>query len=926
MSNLAIDEKVVPLHAARDRKTKQDAQNAQDAKVAPNNAPTDGVLQESGSATTQYLEERMRIMMENIDDALFDMAEKAETNNDQTLYFDAMREVRLKNRTVQSAFGAEVKRALQCFLEGRNYLGAAAADAAADGDLMTMSLVGNDELEEQLAIDGIVQKARRRYEEELSALTKRLAALEADNGLNPDANPMDPKVICEAFVKASETLEVELKVKLIIYKLFDRFVMTELGPHYREINQFLNDQGILPDSGAARPQTAAAPAGGGGQAAATGAAAASQAADAQQSGGEAAADSSGGQDLFGLLQQMIAQRQSASAAPNAGPAPSAGGGHAGVAGNDLGQSAGGATSNAVHYATGTELVPVLTQLQTQAQQQPAAAGRPDPQAVKRGLLQQMQAAAGTGQVAGIARTESNTIDIVSILFERVLDDPALSETVKGIIARLQIPVIKVSLLDPSFFNQKQHPARRLINALARAAEGGREDDEDSETVQRIREAVDTVVEQFDNDARVFEHALIRFETWLEHEQERIKAREALTVRQAEEKENRAMAEMVATGTISRIVADIELPAVLDRFLRITWRDLLARIFARYGAGSEVWVRGLNVASLLVWSLLPKRTAQEREQLVQALPSLLKATRDGMAKMGLDEAAESEILSALAAEHARNVRGDYLRSAAAEADVDEHVIDGQSVREDSTAMAASTDPEAAASAAEPAATIEEGQWQSVAAAATPSEPAASAAAEANSTAQQPQTDASQPEAAVPDPASTPAESEYVVAFESLATGAAEDADADTAAQDPEVLANRRTFMQNKADEIQRLLRESRLRRRRRQATDGESTAPSDEYLQKVRALEKGTWIEIRGGDQGPLQAKLSWKSTISGKLFFVDRQGTKVAELTEEQLAYDLRTRNTRVLDAEPLVERALGAMLSEAGTASADSLSQGAYS
>ena len=924
MSNLAIDEKVVPLHAARDRKTKQDA------KVAPNNAPADGVLQESGSATTQYLEERMRIMMENIDDALFDMAEKAETNSDQTLYFDAMREVRLKNHTVQSAFGTEVKQALQCFLEGRNYLGAAAADAAADGDLMTMSLVDNDELEEQLAIDGIVQKARRRYEEELSALTKRLAALEADNGLNPDANPMDPKVICEAFVKASETLEVELKVKLIIYKLFDRFVMTELGPHYCEINQFLNEQGILPDSGAARPQTAAAPAGGGGQAAATGTAPAGQAANAQQSGGEAAVDSSGGQDLFGLLQQMIAQRQSASAAPSAGPAPSAGGGHAGVAGNDLGQYAGGATSNAIHYATGTELVPALTQLQTQAQQQPAAAGRPDPQAVKRGLLQQMQAAAGTGQAAGIARTESNTIDIVSILFERVLDDPALSETVKGIIARLQIPVIKVSLLDPSFFNQKQHPARRLINALARAAEGGREDDQDSETVQRIREAVDTVVEQFDNDARVFEHALIRFETWLEHEQERIQAREALTVRQAEEKENRAMAEMVATGTISRIVADIELPAVLDRFLRITWRDLLARIFARYGAGSEVWVRGLNVASLLVWSLLPKRTAQEREQLVQTLPSLLKATRDGMAKMGLDEAAESEILSALAAEHARNVRGDYLRTAAAEADVDERVIDGQSVREDLAAMAASTDPEAAASAAEPAATIEEGQWESVAAAATPSEPAASAAAEASSTAQPPQTDASQPEAAVPDPASKPAESEaeseYVVAFESLATGAAEDADADTAAQDPEVLANRRTFMQNKADEIQRLLRESRLRRRRRQATDVESTAPSDEYLQKVRALEKGTWIEIRGGDQGPLQAKLSWKSTISGKLFFVDRQGTKVAELTEEQLAYDLRTRNTRVLDAEPLVERALGAMLSEAGTASADSRSQGTYS
>jgi len=39
-----------------------------------------------------------------IDDSLFDMADKAESNQQQTLYFDAMREVRLQKDAMQDAY------------------------------------------------------------------------------------------------------------------------------------------------------------------------------------------------------------------------------------------------------------------------------------------------------------------------------------------------------------------------------------------------------------------------------------------------------------------------------------------------------------------------------------------------------------------------------------------------------------------------------------------------------------------------------------------------------------------------------------------------------------------------------------------------------------------------------------------------------
>jgi hypothetical protein len=64
-----------------------------------------------------------------------------------------------------------------------------------------------------------------------------------------------------------------------------------------------------------------------------------------------------------------------------------------------------------------------------------------------------------------------TLDIVALLFDFILDDQRIPDALKALIGRLQIPVLKVAMLDKDFFSHKTHPARLLLDALAAAAFG-----------------------------------------------------------------------------------------------------------------------------------------------------------------------------------------------------------------------------------------------------------------------------------------------------------------------------------------------------------------------------------------------------------------------------------------------------------------------
>lgn len=77
-------------------------------------------------------------------------------------------------------------------------------------------------------------------------------------------------------------------------------------------------------------------------------------------------------------------------------------------------------------------------------------------------------------------------------------------------------------------------------------------------------------------------------------------------------------------------------------------------------------------------------------------------------------------------------------------------------------------------------------------------------------------------------------------------------------------------------------------------------------EQVARLRLGAWIELERGGRAPARKRLSWSSPITGTLLFVGLAPSAIAvAISPEALAEKLRRREARVLESNPLVERAL---------------------
>jgi len=85
---------------------------------------------------------------------------------------------------------------------------------------------------------------------------------------------------------------------------------------------------------------------------------------------------------------------------------------------------------------------------------------------------------------------------------------------------------------------------------------------------------------------------------------------------------------------------------------------------------------------------------------------------------------------------------------------------------------------------------------------------------------------------------------------------------------------------------------------------------DEYLEIARNLERGVWVEFESEGGQLAFAKLAWVSPLRGTYLFTNRQGQKAMSMTAEELADRFRADRARLVEAEPLLDRALTSVIS----------------
>lgn len=565
-------------------------------------------------------------LLDNVDDALFDLAEKAESNAAQTQFFDGMREIRKRRPLLERLFGEQVARSFNEFASGQPR--AARSSSSATTRTGELSLVDDRELEESLAIASMVSKAEGRLNSPLHALNQRLGVICGGHRIEDASNPLGPAALAHAFRTALREIEVDIKVRLIVLKLFERYVLNGLDALYHDVNVQLMQAGVLPHLRhvIARAPSSASPE------AAKGAAAASAAAMAAASQGGGAASSLASEsaglhaELMHTLTALLASRRQ----PRSIEISGAGGG-----------VAGGGPS--IASLTPAELLGALTLLQGETAplpEQPVVIDQGTAvgmvQRLKDELMAQIQRLSGESR-AHVSGADEDTIDLVGMLFEYILQDRTIPAPMQVLLSRLQIPYLKVAILDRRMFAHASHPARKLLDLLADTAKGwSEESDRDHRLYDKTKEIVEALLADFDDDVSVFAQQLEDFEVFVESNRKRADLAEQRAAEAARGRERLQEARRRAAREIVTRIEGRPLPALLQSVLTRPWANYLVLVLLRQGEVSQEFTAALRFIDDFVESAQAPVDERDRARIRDMLPSLEKMLRNGLTTVAFQE--------------------------------------------------------------------------------------------------------------------------------------------------------------------------------------------------------------------------------------------------------------------------------------------------
>lgn len=545
----------------------------------------------------KHFPKSLSIVFENTDDALFDIAEKAGNNQEQNIYFDGMRAIRKERARIEGKFETTLRHNFKAFSQGE----VIEIDSKKAPDLSSeLSLVDDVDLEEDLAISNMVSKAENRYAQNLFALNERMSVLQAGRTIEDDTNPLGPAQICEAFRKAAAEIDADIRIKLIVYKLFDKYVMASLPTLYQHVNQQLIDSGILPEL---RPQLRRPAGQSFGQAVPDNTPLTGNPADTELTEAHAYTEQTYAPEqdepanvgpigqLFQNISNLLQSRRGISQQnPSVGQA-------SGIQANPAPSYNNDTLLNALSLLQQEQALPTLSAANPQTVL-PAAPVQ------KQALIDQLSRLDSDEQSQHqIASPDEDAIDLVGMLFEFIVQDRNLPANIQALLSRLQIPYLKAALIDRHVFAQKQHPARLLLDELAQAGLGWTEEsDKNNRIISKITSIVEKLSLDFNDDMSLFTALHEDFQQFLEKIQHRAKLAEQRTMDKVHGQEKLDQAKKTAATALKAILetAASKQPAMIHSLITQAWTNVMVLIYLRQGEDSKAWKNALRVAHDLLW--------------------------------------------------------------------------------------------------------------------------------------------------------------------------------------------------------------------------------------------------------------------------------------------------------------------------------------
>ena len=266
-----------------------------------------------------------------------------------------------------------------------------------------------------------------------------------------------------------------------------------------------------------------------------------------------------------------------------------------------------------------EIIQALSGIQSQPQFEHPEEVRFDGEAIKQAVLAEIAKKSGGAVTKRINTIAEKTIDFIELIFDAIIDDEDISDTIKALLLRLQIPIIKASMADQEFFIYDDHPARVLLDSIAEVGVGI--SDHNDEMYKHLDRIVSNILGEYDLTTETFQTALDNLNRIVEEQDAKARAIEDEEQKQILRKHARAtVLKSLRATTAGKVLPEAVHPLILKR-----WPTLMFNHYLSNGKENDEWVTLVLALRHIVESVQPILSAEQLAKLIAEKDYLFEQT-------------------------------------------------------------------------------------------------------------------------------------------------------------------------------------------------------------------------------------------------------------------------------------------------------------
>ncbi len=532
-------------------------------------------LHETHRIFVQSLNPRLKSFFEGLNDFFFDMAEKAENNAIQNQYFAAIGDTRKNKTELTRQFAKNVNVIFQKF-KSKDFVYFIENDEQTDQTKKDLTLIKEDDLDQKLAINNVIAKISQFYHEDLYMLNERYSELvEMDGEVDNHANPIGPDAIVNAFALSLKVLKSENNIKLMIIKLFEKNMVESLGPAYRMVNKYFKKNDILPEIKFEVKQ--------------------------QPSAGHAMNNS-----INYLAHALSEEDENYKKIAN-------------ILEHDR-EQAPQQSYSAESIVQFSQLSDALDQIKVEllSDQELETKQSISPLELKDELIRKLKSLKAMTEGQQINVADENTIDLIGEMFQFLVDDRNLPETIQLVLSKLQLPYLQIALKDDTFFSDKHNNARQLLNIMAESSIGwSAETDDKSVFLKKIKEIVGFILKNHEKSIN-YERLIERF---IQFDQQ-LKKRSLIVERRTSEKvsgrERLSLAKNETAEVLKKNLKGQKVPPLVREILLKPWANVLILSELRKQDSPELLFKHQDFVRKLVNAANPDNHVKRSDKAIKDL--------------------------------------------------------------------------------------------------------------------------------------------------------------------------------------------------------------------------------------------------------------------------------------------------------------------